>query len=122
MAYYPGKHTFLCDVCGLVKLSDEKRKRWDNYIVCPDCWETDHPQKFVRVSPDGQPVSDPRPEPVDTFLHTCDLWSSSPMADFGEADCATVGGNTNIELLIQLFQPSCIADIAITGRSIPGVV
>jgi hypothetical protein len=34
----------------------------------------------------------------------------------------TAGGNTNIPLLIEMFYPSCIAGIAVAGRSIPGVV
>lgn len=85
--YFSGKHLFICDVCGLEKLSSEKRKRWDNYIVCPDCWEPDHPQKFVRVSPDGQPVSDIRPEPADDFLYVCYAYASQSFADIAEADC-----------------------------------
>ena len=122
MTYKPGLHLFVCDVCGFELTSDKKRKRWDNLIVCPEDWEPDHPQKYIRVQPDGLPVSDPRPEPEDEFVFVCDLWSSSPMADFGEADCASVGGNTNIEFLIQLFNPRCVAEYAIAGRSIPGVM
>ena len=47
----------------------------------------------------------------------------SPMADFGTADCATVGGSTNIPLLIELFRPSTssVAALAIAGYSIAGV-
>ena len=87
MAYFLGKHLFICDVCGFEKLSDQKKKRWDNLIVCPECWEPDHPQKFVRVSPDGQPVSDPRPEPEDEFLYICYAYASQSYADIAEADC-----------------------------------
>ena len=43
------------------------------------------------------------------------------MADFGTADCATVGGNTNIPLLISIFNPSAVAGYAIASRSISGV-
>jgi hypothetical protein len=44
------------------------------------------------------------------------------MAGFCEAGCMTVGGMSNIDTLIDIFSPSCIADIAIAGRSIPGVI
>jgi hypothetical protein len=37
-------------------------------------------------------------------------------------DCATVGGNTNIPLLIDMYIPIAIAGVAIAGRSIPGVL
>ena len=120
--YKKGQHYFICDVCGFKHHSEKKKKRWDGLIVCPEDYEVDHPQKYIRVEPDGLPVADPRPRPEDSFIFSCDLWSSSSMADFGEADCASVGGTTSIELLIQLFNPRCVAEYAITGRSIPGVI
>ena len=94
MTYFLGKHLFICDVCGLERLSDQKRKRWDNLIVCPECWETDHPQKFVRVSPDGQPVSDPRPEPEDEFNYVCYAFANQAYADIAEADCMQADKNS----------------------------
>ena len=122
MTYFlSGSHNFICDVCGFKFKSTEKKRRWDGLVVCPDDYEVDHPQKYIRVQPDGQPVQDPRPEPEDTFIYVCDLWSSSPMADFGEANCATVGGHTSITLLIENFRPAAIAGVAVAGRSLPGV-
>lgn len=91
MTYKAGLHLFVCDVCGFELTSDKKRKRWDNLIVCPDDWEPDHPQKYIRVQPDGQPVSDPRPEPEDDFTVMCYMYASHPYADMAEADCAVVG-------------------------------
>lgn len=89
MSYTPGQHYFVCDVCGFERLSSEKRKRWDGLIVCPEDWEPDHPQKYIRVQADGQPVSDPRPEPEDDFLYICYIYASMAYADMAEADCAT---------------------------------
>lgn len=113
--YKAGQHWFICDVCGYKTRSTDKRRRWDGLIVCSNDYETDHPQKYIRVEPDGLPVSDPRPRPVDEFVVACDLWTSSPMADYGTADCATVGGNTNIELLLSNFSYHTLAGIAIPG-------
>jgi hypothetical protein len=118
---WPGTWRVICDICGMEYPSDEVHKRWDGFIVCPSDWESKHPQLSIRIPKEHIGVPFARPEPEDAFAFSCDLWSSSPMADFGEADCATVGGNTNIDLLISLFNPSAIAGIAIAGRSIPGV-
>lgn len=93
MTYVAGFHKFVCDVCGFEFLSDKKRKRWDDLIVCPDDYEVDHPQKYIRVQSDGQSVPDPRPEPADIFVvgSECNIITRSPMANVGVADCMTVG-------------------------------
>lgn len=120
-----GSWNVICDVCGVRYKSDEVRKRWDGLIVCQQDWEPDHPQKYLRVQSDPKQVLFIRTEPADVFITTvCDYWSSSPMADFGTADCAYPGGNTSVERLIELFYPDtrCVADIAIASRGIVGVV
>jgi hypothetical protein len=91
-------------------------------MVCPDDFETRNQQDFIKVRPEKAIPDWTRPRTEDVFIQSCDLWSSSPMAGFGEAGCATVGGFTNIETLIDIFNPSCVAGIAIAGRSIPGVI
>ena len=63
MTYIAGAHKFICDVCGFEYLSTEKRRRWDGLIVCPEDYEQDHPQKYLRVQSDGQSVPDPHAEP-----------------------------------------------------------
>ena len=99
------------------------KKRWDGLLVCKDDFEPRHPQLSLRVRGDKQSVPMPRPDPEqDTFLPSCDLWTASPMADFGTADCATVGGNTSIAILIDVFSPTAVAGYAIAGRSISGVL
>jgi hypothetical protein len=117
-----GNWNALCDSCGRKFKASQLKKRWDGLQVCADDWETRHPSDFLRVQREQISVPWSRPEVTDTFIRdTCDLWSSSPMADFGTANCATVGGNTSIRILIDVFNPVAIAGIAITGRSIPGV-
>ena len=66
--YRPGSHNWICDRCGFEYKSEDKRHEWTGAIVCPECWEPRHPQDFVKAKVDRQTVSDPRPEPADTFI------------------------------------------------------
>ena len=83
-----GSHWKICDCCGFKTRSELIRRRWDGLMVCPDDYETDHPQKYIRVEPDGLPVSDPRPRPVDTFDYVCYIYAKQAYADLAEANCA----------------------------------
>jgi hypothetical protein len=117
-----GNFNAICDSCGLKFKASSLRKRWDGLMVCEDDYEVRHPQTLIRVPKEriAPPWTRPEVEP-DTFIRSCDLWTSSPMADFGTADCATIGGNTNIPLLISVFNPRAIANLAIASRTIAGV-
>lgn len=98
MPYVAGQYNQICDVCGFSFLSGETRLRWDGLLVCKADFETDHPQKFVRVQPDGQPVPDIRPEPEDRFVLPiyCTPVTRTCAADNGTADCMTVDYALNI--------------------------
>ena len=117
-----GDYNCVCDSCGRKFKASTMRKRWDGFLVCKDDFEVKHPQLSLKVHGDKQTVPIPRPEAEDQFLEFCDIWTSSPMADFGTADCAYVGGNTSIQVLIDVFNPVAVAGYAIAGRSIPGVL
>jgi hypothetical protein len=117
-----GDYNVICDSCGRKYKASTMRKRWDGLLVCKEDYEIKHPQLSMKVRGDKQTVPIPRPEAADQFLEFCDLWKSSPMAGFGTADCATVGGNTSIAILIDVFSPNAIAGYAIAGRSISGVL
>lgn len=76
-----GNWNVICDQCGVKRKSDDVTKRWDGLIVCrPDvragCFETRHPQDFVRAIKDDQSVPFTRPEPEDQFV-TVDYISES---------------------------------------------
>ncbi len=117
-----GDYNAICDSCGRKFKASTMRKRWDGLFVCHEDFEYKHPQLSLKVQGDKQQVPIPRPEPIaDTFLAFCDLWTSSPMADFGVADCSQTGGITSIPILIDVFSPTCVAGYALTGRAISGV-
>lgn len=120
-----GAWNAICDVCGHKYKSTDLVKRWDGLMVCKGDWEPDHPQKYLRVREDNisLPWVRDQQEGLDASP-VCTFWTSSPLADFGTADCATVGGNTSIELLIDTYYPgtSSVAFTAIAGYSISGVI
>ena len=59
----------VCDQCGMKAFASQLTKRWDGYMVHKEerfgCWETRHPQEFVRAVPDNHPLPWTRPEPAD---------------------------------------------------------
>ena len=64
-----GKWLVICDRCGRKRVNDEVAKEWTGVIVCKDtCFETRHPQDFVRGTEDKQTVPFTRPEPADQFI------------------------------------------------------
>lgn len=67
-----GEHLTLCDRCSFKRYASQLIKTWDGFWVCgpttgKTCFETRHPQDFVRAKPDDQRVSFTRPQPTDTF-------------------------------------------------------
>lgn len=66
--YKPGAWAVICDVCGLKMKSDQVRKRWDGFMVCPADWEPRHEMDFLRAPPGPRPIPWARPEATDTFI------------------------------------------------------
>lgn len=50
--YVSGAWNFICDVCGQKHKSTVGKKRWDGFMVCPQCFELRHPQDFVKTKQD----------------------------------------------------------------------
>jgi hypothetical protein len=99
---WPGTWRAICDRCGFEFPSDQLIKDWQGLMVCHKDYETRHPQDFVRGVPDNTTPPWTRPEPPDTFIDVdyietdtafCTGLSSTCLADFGTADCMTVGRN-----------------------------
>lgn len=58
--YRPGDWWVVCDQCGRKGYASQMTKRWDGLIVhaAPEegCYETRHPQEFVRSVKDNAPL------------------------------------------------------------------
>lgn len=47
---------WLCDECGFVFQKSKLKKRWDGFLVCKDCWETEHPLDIAKKEKLNSPV------------------------------------------------------------------
>ena len=68
--YVKGSWNAICDRCGAKKKSGQLKKEWTGYRVCEGCFETRHPQDFVRGKTDDQSVPWTRSEPADQEIDT----------------------------------------------------
>ncbi len=50
--YKSGDNWVVCQVCGMDIYASDIKKRWDGILVCPEDYETRHPQDFVRARKD----------------------------------------------------------------------
>ena len=57
--FKPGENWTECVVCGFDYYASTMKLRWDGVWVCPDDWETRHPQDFVRARADKISAGDP---------------------------------------------------------------
>lgn len=72
--YAPGDFNRICDQCGLKRKASDTVETWKGLIVCADgCFETRHPQDFVRGRMDDQRVDQPRPDATPVFLSPTDV-------------------------------------------------
>jgi hypothetical protein len=90
-----GAWNVICDRCGKKYKSTEIRKEWTGYMVCSHCWETRHPQDFLRVHEEKITVPFSRP-PETLELYVCYLIQSQGIADLGQADCARADINLGL--------------------------
>jgi hypothetical protein len=65
-----GDWNAICDQCGQKHKASELRETWDNFMVCPKCWEPRHIQDFVRGKIDKQRVPWARPDRDNQFETT----------------------------------------------------
>lgn len=79
MAYRPGDHWMLCDVCGFKTRRSKMRRRWDGLWVDQKCYETQHPQERAIPDPvDNIQVDVIRDDPNRTGLVSCKSSSAIP--------------------------------------------
>lgn len=65
-----GDWNAICDRCGFKYKGSKLRKEWTGLRVCPDCWEPQQPQDFVRGRLDRQRVPWARPDGGNAFTTT----------------------------------------------------
>lgn len=64
--YIAGDYWMICDRCGFKRRRSQMQKTWDGLWVCPEDFETRHPQDYVKGVVDKQsvPVARPEPDPI----------------------------------------------------------
>lgn len=72
MPFRLGQFLVLCDRCHFKRYADQVQETWDGLIVCKPtvkqgCWESRHPQDFVRAKGDDSKIPFAKPRPTDTF-------------------------------------------------------
>ena len=82
--YISGQFNVTCDVCSRKIKAGQAKKRWDGFIVCPDDFETRHPQDFVRARQDK--ITVPFSRPIPTLL-SIDV----PYISTGDTICTYAG-------------------------------
>ena len=60
--YKKGAWKYRCDQCGAIYKSDYSRLQWDNYRVCPECWDYRHPQELLKAPQPECPIPWSRPD------------------------------------------------------------
>lgn len=106
--YVSGSHNVTCDVCSRKIKSGQARKRWDGFIVCPDDYETRHPQDFVRARQDKISVPFTRPRPPDAFR------LMNPLTD---TIMASDDDNMNDYMMYNVTEPYFLEDYILEKRS-----
>ena len=66
--YKSGGWNCICDRCGQKKKASEVRQEWTGFIICTECFETRHPQDFIRARQDKITVPFQRPIPTYVFV------------------------------------------------------
>lgn len=102
-----GQWDVICDVCGFAFKNTELKLRWDGLMVCDSDWESRHPQEMIRPIPDQNKLPWTRPDPPDVEIGPtysgvgvfCTPTGLLSQADYGTADCMTVG-NVNGGLIV----------------------
>ena len=124
--YKVGEWNVTCDVCSKKIKSGIAKQRWDGFITCPSCFETRHPQDFVRARQDKISVPFTRPRPVDLFTFVCTIASSSSYVGLAVAGCARPGttyGMSYFELMDYTYcsvsNRTGISGLCVAGCAIP---
>lgn len=83
MAFASGKYALaICDRCGFRSKYTEIREEWNGSRVCPECYETKHPQlESPKVRADAEALRDARPDVTETPVSEADLAAYQDFVD-----------------------------------------
>ena len=87
--FAPGDWNAICDGCGAKLKASNLRKDWQGFMKCIRCWESRHPQDFVRArnGPEPAPLPFVRSPGTYTEVEVCSTFSISSLPDAATADC-----------------------------------
>jgi len=94
-----GDWLIVCDRCAFIIMASESKHEYEGTIVCKDCYETRNSLELTKARKDRIIPPFLQPEPEDIFINVsytdtnnnCTWDTMRCQADFGAADCATVG-------------------------------
>ena len=66
--YLSGEFNLTCDRCSKKIKAHQAKHEWTGFIVCGDCYESRHPQDFVKAHTDKITVPFSRPIPQYVFI------------------------------------------------------
>lgn len=83
MAFASGKYALaICDRCGFRYKYTEIREEWNGSRVCPECFETKHPQlESPKVRADAEALRNARPDVTETPVSAADLAAYQDFVD-----------------------------------------
>ena len=125
--FISGEWNVTCDVCSKKIKAHQARQRWDGFIVCPDDYETRHPQDFVQAKQDKISVPFQRPIPTLAFLELLPIFESveatdsfdrTILFDRGFTDNVTSTDDTHIITLTQNIQEALHVEEILTLYSL----
>jgi hypothetical protein len=120
MNYYKERDwNVTCDSCGKKLKASHTKHRWDGFIVCDSCWEPRHSHDFIKVKYDKQEVPFSR-RPQEVFIvGLCTVTSRMAVANWGTADCATIGVSFDFNEACPVLIRNNIVGIGVAGCMIP---
>ena len=125
--YDLGDWLAVCYQCGRTRLASELKKHWQGYYVCPEHWESRHPQDFVRGVADEQRPPWVQP-PTDLEIGVCTLNGLSAIPGYAQPGCS-IPGRTFIDYSIPapvlltactIYTRQGVPGWGIPGCAIPG--
>jgi hypothetical protein len=115
-----GLWNVICDRCGFKRKSNEVLKTWDNLYVCAPstgktCYETRHPQDFVRSKPDQEAVAFTRPD-RDLDSNGQPRLDQSPTFNCNAAEPSPVSPIVSVSTTV--YKGYCLGPVTVTSGTL----